>query len=53
MDFAVNGRSGRHDTSRWIDLEQTIGVVGQRVRNRIGRRIEIECIGGDSQRQSR
>ncbi len=48
MDFAVNGSSGCHNACVGIDREQAIEVAGQRVGDRVGCRVEIECVGGNA-----
>ncbi len=48
--FAIDGDGRRDHTGVGIDREQSIGVAGQAVRDRVVGRIQIEGIGGDADR---
>ena len=46
MRFAIDGRSRRHHAGVGVDLEQSVGVAGQAVGDRVVGGIQVEGIGG-------
>ena len=47
MQFSIDHDRSRNDTRVGVDLEQSARVAGQAIRDCVGRRIEIKCIGSD------